>query len=600
MKKLFGSAFAVLLCTAVWTYAAENVPIYTVTLSAEDGHIASQGDGIQGCEYNRESDSKIILECPENAEFEFWAYYSEDGYRVKCWKTSHDDCITFESNGLIKMKVKSDTALTAVFEEKPLTVGKALIAAENYQFPVYGQNTFYFVGEIDGGPRDAYVSFQYDNGKGFRNVTDPVKIPKEKLSKRIMYKDSVFTAYFSSTFEGVFNVNGTEKKISFKGQENTTFRLAASYESSAITNFADNVVYSGASQINWMHHVVFRSVSGIAIRDYKTSYGSEWYLPSDRDKIEVPDDDDKYVYDYRWHRIGASGEEYLSSDVEKIIVGDSVHYQAEVIKKEKIESSSSSVKAESSSSVKVTSSSSSSKVTSSSSYDINELPEIAFTVTGLEVGKKVEDIKVKTPNKCFSVTEKIFWQRVDGDMLEVTTLEPNRRSMLIMDVDVSSKGDCANDSLADIWRFFMNDTAGAEIYTVNGETYRPIATGETRVWYSFETGDEPESSSSSAKAKSSSSSAKSSSSKKSGKSSSSKGKDAIVAAGQVPQFSLMTVGRNIQVAGARVGSAYAVLDMQGRVMLTGRVDAANFSLALDRAGTYLVRIGSQAQTVKLR
>ena len=104
--------------------------------------------------------------------------------------------------------------------------------------------------------------------------------------------------------------------------------------------------------------------------------------------------------------------------------------------------------------------------------------------------------------------------------------------------------------------------------------------------------------SSSSKAKSSSSSAKSSSSKS--KSSSSKGKDAIVAAGQVPQFSLATVGRNIQVAGARVGSAYAVLDMQGRVMLTGHVDAANFSLALDRAGTYLVRIGSQAQTVKLR
>ena len=106
------------------------------------------------------------------------------------------------------------------------------------------------------------------------------------------------------------------------------------------------------------------------------------------------------------------------------------------------------------------------------------------------------------------------------------------------------------------------------------------------------------SSSSSAKSSSSSSKAKSSSSK--AKSSSSKGKDAIAAAGQVPQFSLATVGRSIQVAGARVGAAYAVLDMQGRVMLTGRVDAANFSLAMGRAGTYLVRIGGQVQNVKIK
>ena len=111
-------------------------------------------------------------------------------------------------------------------------------------------------------------------------------------------------------------------------------------------------------------------------------------------------------------------------------------------------------------------------------------------------------------------------------------------------------------------------------------------------------------SSSSSSAKSSSSSGKSSGSVKSSsskaKSSSSKGKDAIVAAAQVPQFSLMAVGRNIQVVGARVGSAYAVLDMQGRVIAKGRVAAANFNLTMDRIGTYLVRIGKQVQTVMLK
>ena len=106
---------------------------------------------------------------------------------------------------------------------------------------------------------------------------------------------------------------------------------------------------------------------------------------------------------------------------------------------------------------------------------------------------------------------------------------------------------------------------------------------------------------SSSSVKSSSSSAKSSSSSAKANSSSSKGgKNAIAAAGQVPQFSLAAVGRSIQVAGARVGSAYAVLDMQGRVMMSGRVDAANFDMAMDRAGTYLVRIGGQTQAVKLR
>ncbi len=106
------------------------------------------------------------------------------------------------------------------------------------------------------------------------------------------------------------------------------------------------------------------------------------------------------------------------------------------------------------------------------------------------------------------------------------------------------------------------------------------------------------SSSSSAKAKSSSSKAKSSSSK--AKSSSSKGKDAIVAAAQVPQFMLTAVGREIQVAGARVGSAYAVLDMQGRVIAKGRVNAADFSVHMDRSATYLMRIGNQTQTVKIK
>ncbi len=108
----------------------------------------------------------------------------------------------------------------------------------------------------------------------------------------------------------------------------------------------------------------------------------------------------------------------------------------------------------------------------------------------------------------------------------------------------------------------------------------------------------PESSSSSAKPGSSSSSAKSSSSTKP-KSSSSK-TDAVVAAAAVPQFSLSVAGRNVQIAGARIGSAYAVLDMQGRVLATGRTVSASMEITVPRAGSYMVRVGNQTKRVNVK
>ncbi len=109
---------------------------------------------------------------------------------------------------------------------------------------------------------------------------------------------------------------------------------------------------------------------------------------------------------------------------------------------------------------------------------------------------------------------------------------------------------------------------------------------------------EDDKSSSSAKPSSSSSSAKSSSSTKP-KSSSSK-TDAVVAVAAVPQFSLSVAGRNVQIAGARIGSAYAILDMQGRVLATGRTASASMEIAVPRAGSYMVRVGSQTKRVNVK
>ena len=110
------------------------------------------------------------------------------------------------------------------------------------------------------------------------------------------------------------------------------------------------------------------------------------------------------------------------------------------------------------------------------------------------------------------------------------------------------------------------------------------------------------SSSSKAKAKSSSSSAKakSSSSKAKAKSSSSKKKTILAVMAQVPQFSLFVNGRTMQIAGARVGSKMEVFDLQGHRVLSGNVDAANFSVAMPRSGSYLVRIDGQTQNVNIK
>lgn len=100
--------------------------------------------------------------------------------------------------------------------------------------------------------------------------------------------------------------------------------------------------------------------------------------------------------------------------------------------------------------------------------------------------------------------------------------------------------------------------------------------------------------------KSSSSVKSSSSSAKSGKSSSSKKKDALEVAAVIPQFSVNVVGRSLQIAGAKVGTSLIVFDMQGKVVLTSNVNAANFAVDLPHAGGYLVRVGSQTSRVNVR
>lgn len=106
-------------------------------------------------------------------------------------------------------------------------------------------------------------------------------------------------------------------------------------------------------------------------------------------------------------------------------------------------------------------------------------------------------------------------------------------------------------------------------------------------------------SSSSQNSAKSSSSTKINSSSSSIKSSSSEKTDAIIAT-KAPLFSVHIVARNLQISGARVGSTYALFDMQGKVLLQGRTQAANFDLNIARSGNYLLKIGNSTQKIRVK
>lgn len=78
-----------------------------------------------------------------------------------------------------------------------------------------------------------------------------------------------------------------------------------------------------------------------------------------------------------------------------------------------------------------------------------------------------------------------------------------------------------------------------------------------------------------------------------------KKEDAIIASA-APQFHMEVSGRDVAILGAKVGSMVAVLDMQGRVISKGRVDAANFSVTMPRAGMYIIRVNNVAKKVSVR
>ena len=65
-------------------------------------------------------------------------------------------------------------------------------------------------------------------------------------------------------------------------------------------------------------------------------------------------------------------------------------------------------------------------------------------------------------------------------------------------------------------------------------------------------------------------------------------------------LSVRAVSRSIQISAAPKNSTYAILDMQGRVLLKGRVESSNFNIAVPQAGSYLVRVGNATRKVQVK
>ena len=82
--------------------------------------------------------------------------------------------------------------------------------------------------------------------------------------------------------------------------------------------------------------------------------------------------------------------------------------------------------------------------------------------------------------------------------------------------------------------------------------------------------------------------------------SSSSAKTEAVVASVVPQFSVMVNGRSLQISAARIGATYALFDMQGKVLLQGRVQSANFEIPVARSGNYLIRVGNNVQRIAVK
>lgn len=78
------------------------------------------------------------------------------------------------------------------------------------------------------------------------------------------------------------------------------------------------------------------------------------------------------------------------------------------------------------------------------------------------------------------------------------------------------------------------------------------------------------------------------------------GKTSIVATSNASPIVIHSANRMIEISGMQAGEAYALLDMQGRLLQRGYASGTSVSLNVVRSGRYLVRVAGQVKAVTIR
>ena len=86
---------------------------------------------------------------------------------------------------------------------------------------------------------------------------------------------------------------------------------------------------------------------------------------------------------------------------------------------------------------------------------------------------------------------------------------------------------------------------------------------------------------------------------KKGSKSSGKNKSQAIRTMTQVSWAVQTKGRTIHVLDARVGSPYALIDMQGRVLNSGIMNNKNFAIPVELGGQYMLKIGNQSLVVRV-
>ena len=469
----------------------------------------------------------------------------------KCW-TKLDDTVCVSKDNPINVRSAQDTSLMARFIPLPPKVTLANVDDDTSSMfdHVFGRTSLNFAGKVSGvANKSVEIYLQYSMGDGWEDTETQYGVFPDDNDIGVNFEiDKEANTIIESG--SIKNTLGVFKSIRRK----TWFRICAKYSFHNVgTACSDSVV------IQWKQPVIFESASGEVIYDAIEDIGVKNKLPTDRSKLALPRETDTTRYSYHWE---SNDGEKIESKTTCVTSEDTIHYHVVA-------------------------------------------DDITFRVRYLDYKGNVyktdwldSNTTIKDAPKPNTLQDAAYWIRAVGG---------SRDLPLVLDgpADIHAAYD---------YKVRFLDYDGNELsegFVSYGKVATPPEKEPTRDGYVFDGWDKKfnkvtdtmtvTATYKKAKAASSSSSAKAKSSSSKGKSSSSKGgKDAIASAAQVLQFSLATVGREIQVAGACVGSAYAVLDMQGRVIAKGRVSATDFSIRMDRSATYLMRIGNQTQTVKIK